>query len=100
MVGKLKVETKFNIPPKSRFRGLRLDPEIVELVIELNKAGFPTYNSCVRNIRIENQMEDSDFYKGKATLASFDPIGDPKGMGDGIIDQLDRERQLELFVSN
>lgn len=28
------------INPRSRFRGLRLDPEIVDLIIELNKAGF------------------------------------------------------------
>ena len=39
-------KTKFNIPPKSKFRRERLDPEIVELIIELNKAGFITYGSC------------------------------------------------------
>jgi len=127
-------KTKFNIPPKSKFRGLRLDPEIVDLIIELNKAGFSTYMSCaghrstgpgkgmlrgfigfkrcndkegitkileapgLRNIRVEDQIEDSDDYKGKATLVSFDPIGEPRGFRDNIIDQLDyRERQLELF---
>ena len=130
----MSIKTKFNIPPKSRFRGLRLDPEIVNLIIELNKAGFSTYSSCaghpgkgtakgmlrgyigfercndkegitkileaygLRNIRIEDQIEDSEEYRGKATLVSFDPIGEPKAGGDDIIDQLDyRERQLELF---
>ena len=39
-------KTKSNIPPKSKFKGLRLDPEVVELIIELNKAGFSTYMSC------------------------------------------------------
>ena len=39
-------KTNFRIPPKSSFRGLRLDPEIVDLIIELNKAGFITYGSC------------------------------------------------------
>lgn len=42
----MSTKTKFDIPPQSRFRGLRLDPEIVELIIELNKAGFSTYMSC------------------------------------------------------
>ena len=39
-------ETEFRILPKSVFRGLRLDPEIVVLIIELNNAGFITYGSC------------------------------------------------------
>ena len=39
-------EAKFKIPPMSKFRGLRLDPEIIELIIELNRAGFVTYGSC------------------------------------------------------
>ena len=129
----MSTKTKFNIPPKSRFRGLRLDPEIVDLIIELNKAGFSTYMSCaghrstgpgkgmlrgfigfkrcndkegitkileahgLRNIRVEDQMENCDDYKGKATMASFDPIGEPRTGGEDIIDQLDNERQLELF---
>ena len=132
----MSTKTKFRIPPRSRFRGLRLDPEIVELIIELNKAGFSTYMSCaghrsmapskgmlrgfigfkrcndkegivkileaygLRNIRIEDQIEDADpdfYYRGKATVVSFDPIGEPRAGGDDIIDQLDNERQLELF---
>jgi len=133
----MSTKTKFNIPPKSKFRGLRLDPEIMELIIELNKAGFETYISCaghrsagpgkgmlrgfigfkrcndkegitkmleaygLRNIRIQDQWEDADpdfYYRGKATMVSFDPIGEPKLFnGDDIIDQLDNERQLELF---
>jgi len=52
----------------------------------------------LRNIRIQDQVEDSDFYRGKVTLVSFDPIGEPRSFrGDDIIDQLDCERQLELF---
>jgi len=31
---------KTKIPPKSRFRGLRLDPEIVDLIVELNKGDY------------------------------------------------------------
>ena len=129
----MSTKTKFKIPPKSRFRGLRLDPEIVELIIELNKAGFSTYGSCaghpsysgkgmmrgyisferyrdkegimrilkaygLRNIRIEYAMDDSDGYRGEATLVSFDAIGIPKYSGDDVFDQLDyRERQLPLF---
>jgi len=129
----MSTKTKFNIPPKSKFRGLRLDPGIVDLIIELNKAGFSTYISCaghrsaglgrgmlrgyisfegyndkegimkileayeLRNIRIEHRMDASDYYRGEATLVSFDPIGIPKYSGDDIIDQLDNERQLELF---
>jgi len=44
----MSTKTKFRIPlnPKSKFRGLLLDPEIVELIIELNNAGFITYGSC------------------------------------------------------
>jgi len=42
----MSIETKFNIPPKSKFRGLRLDPEIVDLIIELNEAGYFTLSSC------------------------------------------------------
>ena len=42
----MSIETNFRIPPKSKFRGLRLDPEIVDLIIELNKAGYFTLNSC------------------------------------------------------
>jgi len=42
----MSTKTKFNIPPKSKFRGLRLDPEIVDLVMALNEAGFVTYGSC------------------------------------------------------
>jgi len=126
-------EAKFKIPPKSKFRGLRLDPEIVELIIELNEAGFITYGSCaghpsysgkgmmrgyisfegyndkggiirileaygLRNIRIKHRMDDSDGYRGEATLVSFDAIGIPKWSGDDILDQLDyKVRQLELF---
>lgn len=132
MAGKLKVKTRFNIPPRSKFRGLRLDPEIVDLIIELNEAGFIMYGSCaghpsysgkgmmrgyisfqayrdkggimkilkahgLRNIRIEHRMDDSDGYRGEATLVSFDAIGVPKWDGDHIFDQLDSERQLPLF---
>ena len=121
-----------NIPPKSKFGGLRLDPEIVELIIELNEAGFITYGSCaghpsysgkgmmrgyigfegyndkegilkileaygLRNIKIEHRMDDSDGYRGKATLVSFDAVGIPKHDYDGILDKLDYERQLPLF---
>ena len=129
----MSTKTKFKIPPKSKFRGLRLDPEIIELIIELNRAGFVTYGSCaghpsysgkgmmrgyisfegyndkegimkileahgLRNIRIEYGMDDSDIYRGEATLVSFDAIGIPKYSGDDIFDQLDYcERQLELF---
>lgn len=129
----MSTKTKLKLPPKSMFRGLRLDPEIVELIIELNKAGFITYGSCaghpsysgegmmrgyisfegynykeglmkilkaygLRNIRIEYVLDDSDNYRGEATLVSFDAIGIPKWNGDYIIDQLDHhERQLELF---
>lgn len=130
----MSAKTNFRIPPKSKFRGLRLDPQIVELIIELNKAGFSTYISCaghrsagtgngmlrgfigfercngkkgivkileaygLRNIRVEDQIEDCDDYRGRVTLVSFDPIGKPKSFrGDDIIDQLDKERQLELF---
>ena len=129
----MSTKTNFRIPPKSKFMGLRLDPEIVELIIELNKAGFSTYGSCaghpsysgkgmmrgyisfegyndkegimkileaygLRNIRIEYGMDDSDNYRGEATLVSFDAIGIPKYSGDDIFDQLDYcERQLELF---
>ena len=39
-------KTNFRIPPKSKFRGLRLDPEIVDLIIELNEAGYFTLSSC------------------------------------------------------
>ena len=42
----MSTKTNFRIPPKSRFRGFRLDPEIVDLIIELNNAGFSTYGSC------------------------------------------------------
>jgi len=42
----MSTKTKFRIPPQSKFKGLRLDPEIVELIIELNEAGFITYGSC------------------------------------------------------
>ena len=128
----MSTETKLKLPPKSKFRGLRLDPEIVDLVIELNRAGFSTYGSCaghpsysgkgmmrgyisfegyndkerimktlegygLKNIRIEHRMDDSDGYRGEATLISFDAIGIPKCSGDDIFDQLDSERQLELF---
>ena len=39
-------KTNFRIPPKSKFKGLRLDPEIVDLIIELNEAGYFTLSSC------------------------------------------------------
>lgn len=133
----MSTKTKYKIPPKSKFRGERLDPEIVELIIELNKAGFSTYMSCaghrsvapgkgmlrgfigfkrcndkegilkileahgLRNIRIEDQIEDADpdfYYTGKATMVSFEPTGKSRtDVFDGIYDQLDNERQLELF---
>ena len=128
----MSTKTKFRIPPKSKFRGLRLDPEIVDLIIELNGAGFITYGSCaghpsysgkgmmrgyisfegynnkenimktleahgLRNIRIEHRMDDSDGYRGEATLVSFDAVGVPKHNCDDIFDQLDCERQLPLF---
>jgi len=128
----MSTETKLKLPPKSKFRGLRLDPEIVELIIDLNKAGFITYGSCaghpsysgkgmmrgyiifegykdkegimkileaygLRNIRIEYGLDDSDNYRGEATLVSFDAIGIPKYSGDDIFDQLDNERQLLLL---
>jgi len=128
----MSTKTKSDIPPQSRFRRLRLDPEIVELIIELNKAGFITYGSCaghpsysgkgmmrgyisfegynnkegivktlegygLRNIRIEHRLDDTDGYRGEATLVSFDAIGIPKHSGHDIFDQLDSERQLPLF---
>lgn len=133
-MGKTAIELE--MPPQSRFMGLRLDLEIVDLIIELNNAGFITYVSCaghhsiepgkgmfrgfigfrwyadkdslikilsaygLKNIRVEDQRVDCDDYKGKATLVSFDPIGKPEkrfGVMNEIIDQLDNERQLELF---
>jgi len=42
----MSTKTKFRIPPKSKFMGLRLDPEIVDLIIELNEAGYFTLSSC------------------------------------------------------
>ncbi len=39
-------KTNFRISPKSKFRELRLDPEIVDSIIELNKAGYFTKSSC------------------------------------------------------
>lgn len=119
------------------FWGLRLDHEIVDLLIELNKAGFSTYTSCaghrsggsgkgmirgyigfercndkegivkmletygLRNIRIQDQVEDSGLYKGEVTMVSFDPIGKPQSHADDfddIFDPLDyKARQLELL---
>lgn len=120
-------KTNFKIPPKSKFRGLRLDPEIFDLIRELNGAGFETYMSCaghcsrgyicfqrvydkaglikileaygLKNLRIQDWWEDLPFYyRGRATMVSFDRIGKPNGEIDDDIDPLDwGERQLELF---
>jgi len=123
----MSIEAKFRIPPKSKFMGLGLDPEIVELIMELNGAGFETYMSCaghcsrgyicfkrvddkaglikileayeLKNLRIQDRWEDLPlYYRGKATRVSFDRIGKPNGETDDGIDPLDYgERQLELF---
>ena len=123
----MSIETNFRVPPKSKFRGLRLDPEIFDLIRELNGAGFETYMSCaghcsrgyicfkrvydkaglikileaygLKNLRIQDQMEDLElYYRGRATMVSFDRIGKPNGEIDDDIDPLDwDERQLELF---
>ena len=110
--------TKFNMPPQSKFRGLRLDPEIFDLIRELNGAGFETYMSCaghcsrgyicfkriddkaglikileaygLKNLRIQDQVEDLPlYYRGRSTMVSFDRIGKPNGEMDDGIDPLD-----------
>ena len=66
-------KTKSNIPPKSKFRGLRLDPEIVGLIIELNRAGFSTYGSCAGH----------SSYSGKGMMRgyiSFEGYNDKEGI--------------------
>ena len=123
----MSTETKLKLPPKSMFRGLRLDPEIFDLIRELNGAGFETYMSCaghcsrgyicfkrvydkaglikileaygLKNLRIQDRWEDLPlYYRGRATMVSFDRIGKPNGEIDDDIDPLDwGERQLELF---
>jgi len=123
----MSTKTKLKLPPKSMFRGLRLDPEIFDLIRELNGAGFETYMSCaghcsrgyicfkriddkaglieileaygLKNLRIRDMVEDLPlYYRGRATMVSFDRIGKPNGEMDYGIDPLDwAERQLELF---
>jgi len=123
----MSTKTKLKLPPKSMFRGLRLDPEIFDLIRELNGAGFETYMSCaghcsrgyicfkrvddkaglikileaygLKNLRIQDWIEDLPlYYRGRATMVSFDRIGKPNGEIDDDIDQLDYcARQLELF---
>jgi len=123
----MSTKTKLKLPPKSMFRGLRLDPEIFDLIRELNGAGFETYMSCaghcsrgyisfkriddkvglikileaygLKNLRIQDWIEDLPlYYRGRATMVSFDRIGKPNGEIDDDIDPLDwGERQLELF---
>ena len=69
----MSIETKLKLPPKSMFRGLRLDPEIVELIIELNKAGFITYGSCAGH----------PSYSGKGMMRgyiSFEGYNDKEGI--------------------
>lgn len=125
-------KTNWRIPPQSKFRGLQLDREIVDLIIQLNRAGFVTYSSCaghpsysgkgmmrgyisfegyndkegirkmleahgLRHIRIEHRLDDTNGYRGEATLVSFDAIGKPEWEGEDIFDQLDAERQLPLL---
>ena len=69
----MSTETKLKLPPKSKFRGLRLDPEIVDLVIELNRAGFSTYGSCAGH----------PSYSGKGMMKgyiSFEGYNDKEGI--------------------
>ncbi|MFC2003557.1 hypothetical protein ACFLV4_06430 [Chloroflexota bacterium] len=40
------MEGEWERPPISKFKGLRIDPEIADVVVALNEAGFITYGSC------------------------------------------------------
>ena len=92
-----------------------IDPEIWDILVDLNRRGFITYISCaghrsiaepnrlnygyigffrlnvyekegliwvlqthgLKDIKVKDIIADTDWYKGEATEATFDPVGKP-----------------------